>query len=250
MAAASSSAVLALAAELERRDQAIAGELDAVRELEERVGALRARAEDIRGSLARIPLELDDLRRRGREAADDAETAERELERAEARLAGLESGRRSRTEELERARKEAATARDALGDARSRVERVEELATALRADEHALRGEERSLVEAAAALAGDLRQVSRIAEDARREPGATLADLDDWGGQARSALFVARGTLEAERERVVVEANVLGSSVLGEPLGASGVALVRRRLEVHLGGQDVDISTNDPGSPI
>jgi hypothetical protein len=37
--------------------------------------------------------------------------------------------------------------------------------------------------------------------------------------------------LEAERERVVVEANVLGTSVLGEELGAASVALVRRRLE-------------------
>jgi hypothetical protein len=58
-----------------------------------------------------------------------------------------------------------------------------------------------------------------------------LAELEDWGGQVRSALFVARGTLEAERERVVVEANVLGASVLGEQLGASSVALVRRRIE-------------------
>jgi hypothetical protein len=41
--------------------------------------------------------------------------------------------------------------------------------------------------------------------------------------------------LETERERVVVEANVLGASVLGEQLGASSVALVRRRLESAAG---------------
>ena len=70
----------------------------------------------------------------------------------------------------------------------------------------------------------------------RLEPSRTVLacridELDDWGGQVRSALFVVRGTLEAERERVVVEANVLGTSVLGEELGATSVAIVRRRLE-------------------
>jgi hypothetical protein len=47
-------------------------------------------------------------------------------------------------------------------------------------------------------------------------------------------LFVVRGTLETERERVVVEANALGSAVLGEALGASSVATVRRRVEQAL----------------
>ncbi len=51
----------------------------------------------------------------------------------------------------------------------------------------------------------------------------------------RSALLVARGSLEAERERIVVEANALGAAVLGESLGARSVALVRRRLETELG---------------
>ncbi len=150
-------------------------------------------------------------------------------------LATLESSRRRGVEELERARKESATAQEALDDARSRSARVEELATALRADEQALRDEAEELAEAATALAADVRRIGRIAEVAHRDPGRTLAELDDWGGQVRSALFVARGTLEAERERVVVEANVLGSSVLGEQLGASGVGLVRRRLEAHFG---------------
>jgi hypothetical protein len=44
-------------------------------------------------------------------------------------------------------------------------------------------------------------------------------------------VLVARGTLEAQRELIVVEANALAAGALGEPLGASSVALVRRRLE-------------------
>jgi hypothetical protein len=44
-------------------------------------------------------------------------------------------------------------------------------------------------------------------------------------------VLVARGTLEAERERIVVEANALAAGALGEPLSGANVALVRRRLE-------------------
>ena len=62
-----------------------------------------------------------------------------------------------------------------------------------------------------------------------------MEELEEWGARVRSALFVARGTLETERERVVTEANALGTAVLGESLGASSVAVVRRRLEERLG---------------
>jgi hypothetical protein len=48
-------------------------------------------------------------------------------------------------------------------------------------------------------------------------------------------VLVARGTLESERERIVAEANALGSAALGEQLSATSVALVRLRLE-HLTG--------------
>jgi hypothetical protein len=44
-------------------------------------------------------------------------------------------------------------------------------------------------------------------------------------------LLVSRGTLEAERERVVVEANELAALVLGDSSAGSSVTLVRRRLE-------------------
>lgn len=237
MASGPTDPLLAHAAELERHDEAIAEELATMRALEERTGAVRARAAEVSAALERLPLERAELAERRREADADTAAARAELDRAEARVEALESGRRRRVEELERARKESATAREALADAIARRERADRLEDALRADEPALLAEAVELARSAGEIAGDVRSAGRIAEAAGRDPGETLAGLDDWGGQVRSALLVARGTLEAERERIVVEANVLGASVLGEELGASSVALVRRRLEEHLGAR-------------
>ena len=112
----------------------------------------------------------------------------------------------------------------------------------LTASNEELRTEERALREAAEALpreadrvADDIRGVARVTESARADPGSSMEELEEWGARVRSALFVARGTLETERERVVAEANALGTAVLGESLGASSVAVVRRRLEERLG---------------
>ena len=222
---------LAHAAELERRDTEIANELAVVRDLEERVGAIRGRAGIVGEALERVPLEREDLARR-RVEADEAVTAARvDVERTQSRVASLESGRRRRDDELDRARKEAATSRDTLADALAVRGRIDERASALVEDERALVAEGEALAKAAELVAEGVRNVGRVTESAGRAPGTSLAELDDWGSRVRSALFVVRGTLEAERERVVVEANVLGTSVLGEELGATSVAIVRRRLE-------------------
>ena len=222
---------LAHAAELERRDTEIANELAVVRDLEERVAAIRGRAGIVGEALERVPLEREDLARR-RVEADEAVTAARvDVERTESRVASLESGRRRRDDELDRARKEAATSRDTLADALAVRGRIDERASGLVEDERALVAEGEALAKAAELVAEGVRNVGRVTESAGRAPGTSLAELDDWGSRVRSALFVVRGTLEAERERVVVEANVLGTSVLGEELGATSVAIVRRRLE-------------------
>jgi chromosome segregation ATPase len=235
MAAETAGALRAHAAELERRDEAIAEQLDVVRHLERRAGAVRARAGEVREALERLPAELDDLETLRREAEAGAAAARAELERAAARLDALASSRRRRDGELERARKEAATAREAVDDELGRLGRLDGVETSLHDERRRLAAEEGELVRAAEQVAADLRRVRRVPEAAGQAPGSTLAELDDWGGRVRSALFVVRGTLETERERVVVEANVLGASVLGEELGASSVALVRRRLEERLG---------------
>ena len=233
--ASDAAALLAHAAELERRDEVVARELETARELEERAAAVRGRAAEVREQLERLPAELEELARRRAGARVDEAEAAAGLTRAEERLAELERGRRKRVDEVERARSEAATARLALADARTHVARLQAQDEQLRADERGLVGESESLVRSAAVVAADIRRFERVTESAHRGPGDTLGELEDWGGHVRSALFVARGTLEAERERIVVEANALGTSVLGETLGASSVALVRRRLQERLG---------------
>ena len=222
---------LAHAAELERRDTEIADELAIVRDLEERVGAIRGQAGIVGEALDRVPLEREDLARRRAEAGGAVTAARADVERTGSRVASLQSGRRRRDDELDRARKEDATARDALADALAMRARIDERESALAEEERALLAEGEALAEAAELVAEAVRDVGRVTESAGRAPGTSLAELDDWGSRVRSALFVARSTLETERERVVVEANVLGTSVLGEELGATSVALVRRRLE-------------------
>jgi chromosome segregation ATPase len=232
---ATDAALLAHAAELERRDDAVARELDTARRLEERAAAVRARAGEVRAALERIPAEFEELARRLADARVDEAAATAALARGEERLAELETARRKRVDEIERARSEVATARDVLADARANVARIASQDGQLRADERALAGESDSLLRSAGEVAADIGRFERVTESAHRRPGDTLSELEDWGGHVRSALFVARGTLEAERERIVVEANALGSAVLGETLGASSVALVRRRLQERLG---------------
>jgi chromosome segregation ATPase len=223
------------AAELERRDQAVAHELEALTDVAERAGALRARAAEARSALERLPQELEDLARRTDAARADAEAAQEQLRLAEQRLEALEHARRRKREELDRAEREAATARELLADAQADVERLQANADELRSSERRLHDEGAELARAAAGIAGELARTPRVAGAAGLEPGDTLPELEEWGLLVRSAVLVARGTLESERERIVAEANALGSAALGEQLSATSVALVRRRLE-HLTG--------------
>ena len=195
---------------------------------------MRAGAADVRLSLARLPAELERLVEWRADAELSLDGARAELARAEARLVELETARLRRGDELERALSEAATARDARSDAHAQLERLAAKEAQLQAEQASLGSRREQLGEEATAVAADLRAVDRLAEAARRDPGPELEDLEEWGAQARSALFVVRGTLETERERIVTEANALGSAVLGEQLGGSSVAVVRRRVDAAL----------------
>lgn len=226
---------LAHAAELERRDEAVARELQLVAGLARRAAELRSRAAEIRTALERIPDELEELEQRGVAAEDRVAEARRALGAARERVEKLEAARRRRDDEAARARSELETAQEELTDAEHQAERLAGLAAELRGELAALTGGTEATADEAAAVAAEIDRLDRVPDAARREPGRTLAELEEWGGQVRSALFVARGTLETERERIVVEANALGSAVLGEELGASSVAVVRRRIERELG---------------
>lgn len=236
MAADSSHDLIAEVAELERRDVAVARDLEEVSRLEERAGAVRGRAGEVRDALERLPGELDEVAKRRTSAEAGAKARETEVARAEQRVASLESSRRRREDDLERARSEAVTARQSLSDARAELERLAAVEADLRATGASLRDESGRLARDATQVSTELQSVNRIMDAALRAPGSTLDELEDWGGQVRSALFVVRGTLQTERERIVQEANALGSAVLGESLGASSVAVVRRRVEQALRG--------------
>ena len=104
--------------------------------------------------------------------------------------------------------------------------------TDLADEERALRAEADGLAVAAADVAAGVGGRRRgYRSPGARLPRQVLDGLDEWGARVHAALFVVRGTLETERERIVVEAKRSASAVLGEHLGGASVALVRRRLE-------------------
>jgi hypothetical protein len=227
--------LLALAATLEERDEALATDIAVVTRLAERVSALRGRAEEIQARLSSLPGEreaLDDAARQARAAADRARD---ELVEAEKKLAQVVGSRRSDERDVARAQRTAQDAREALADADQRIVRVDARREELRDLERALAAEAEGLAVDARDVAADVEGAPRIPDAAKTAPGGSLAELDDWGGRARAALFVARGTLEGERERVVVEANALAASVVGEEVAGTSVALARRRIEDALG---------------
>ena len=223
------------AASLAERDEATARELAVVRRLAEQAGEHRERAAATRSELERVPREREALARRRGETEAAATAARSHLNAAEKRVAELEQSRRRREDELARARSERDTARAEVTDVERQLERLGGLEAELVSHEESLRAEAPSIQGSARAVAAEIGRLPRVADSAREEPGTSLEDVEEWGAQVRSALFVAQGTLETERERIVVEANALGSAVLGESLGASSVAVVRRRLEEHLG---------------
>ena len=232
---AASSEQLAHAAELERRDAVVGRELETILDIARRAGTIRGRASEISEALSGIPSSLAEIEVRRREIEADAGRARSELAAAEALVAALETARRQKPDQLDRARSQSSTAREQLADAEAQLGRLAATEQELHEQRESLRKEADALPRAAAAVAAEIRSLARVTETAGAEPGVTLDDIEEWGARVRSALFVARGTLETERERIVVEANVLGTAVLGENLGGSSVAVIRRRLEESLG---------------
>jgi chromosome segregation ATPase len=223
--------LLSHARELERRDSTIARELEAVATVAQRVSAVLERASEVRTALTALPGELDELTRRLGSAENEADAAKSALAQADDRVTALARSRRGKEDELDRAEREATTARQLLADAESEVVRSREHLEELRASEPRLREDAGTLVREAEGLGNELARLPRISETEILRPGESLEQLEQWGLLARSALLVSRGTLEAERERLVVEANELAALVLGDSSAGSSVTLVRRRLE-------------------
>jgi hypothetical protein len=209
--------------------------IEAATALLARVDAIRARAVHVRDALTEIPSELVAVDETAREAAEHEAAATLELVDAERRLEETGRSRRTGAEAKADAERAVRRARDALSDAAARVERIGQRRRSLLDDEVALRAEADGLAVAARDVAVAIHDVPRVSDSGRAMPGSGLLDeIEQWGARAHAALFVVRGGLEAERERIVTEASLLGSAVLGEQLAGSSVALVRKRLEAFL----------------
>lgn len=227
--------LLTIAAELDARDEALAAQIAVVASLAERAGAVRSRAAEIATQLKAIPVEQEATAAAEVHAHDAEREAQSELAIAEGRLEALERARRRDEAAIATARRSLRDAQEAVTDASHRRERLEARRVELHDQESALQKESEGLAVSASDVAAALRDAPRIADAGKGDPGTTLAQIEEWGGRARAALFVARGTLDNERERVVAEANALAEAVLGEQPSGTSVALVRRRLERALG---------------
>jgi hypothetical protein len=222
---------LARVTALEGHDEGLASEV-------ERVSSLLRRAAEIRGGAARVRERLDAIP--GELAASERSEADARGREAEARAE--HAGAERRADELARARRPGSEARaqaerdvvrtlDGVHDAVGRVARVIVRRAEVADEQRGLRLEADELVRAARSVAADIGTLPRVSASGRDEPGGGLPELEEWGARAHAALFIARSTLEAERERVVDEARATGAALLGEPLAGTSVKLVRRRLQ-------------------
>ncbi len=235
MATERSADLLAYARDLEERDADVASQIDRTAELLRRVDDVRARAGHARQALAALPDEL----RRGEQAIATAREREgearREATEAERRLEDVSHAKRASAETKAEAERALRRAEVAAADAIAAVARQEERLAALASDQIALQAEAEGLAVEAQAVARDVVELPRLSASGRTPPGSSLAEIEEWGARAHSAIFVVRGGLETERERLVHEANVLAAASLGEQGGAASVSLVRQRLERELG---------------
>ncbi len=208
----------------------LARDLDGVVALMSDLAALRASTAETVASIEALPGQRDRIAHAVGEARQALEVAEAEAASAAARLERLERERRPRQEELALARSEAHTAGQAVSDARTRLERLDSERSSLERQAGELIAARTALEERAQAFAGVLLTAVRIPAAGTPPPPADATEIDAWGSHARAVLFVARGTLQTERERIVAEADALAVAVLGENPPGLNVELVRRRL--------------------
>ena len=221
---------MTFARELERDDERLARAIADVGTLAGDVEEVREDAARLRSFFDGLPLEREAAAATLAAAHEELEHRRTELERAEAELARV--AERSRDEEaVAAARRAAARARDAVGMAERKVERSVDVADALERDATSARRETPEVERRARELGERLARVPRLSREAAAPPPEGLDAVAGWAARARAGLFVVRGGLESERERVVRQANELYASAVGEPSYAASVALVRKRLE-------------------
>ena len=226
--------LLALVRELERQDLDAAARIDTVSGLLGRVDSVRASGRRVEGALEALPEAVDVAEQSLLDALAREEVAREQREAAERRLEEISGGRRASDEAKAEAARAFRRTTVAASDAVDTVVRMRERIEALAREEAALNAEAENLAFEAQLVAREVRQVPRLSDSGRSAPGTSLAEIDEWAARAHAALFVVRGGLESEREKVVLEAHALAAAALGEQSAGASVALVRRRLEESL----------------
>jgi chromosome segregation ATPase len=225
--------LLELAAQLEEGDSKLVAEIDVVAGLAGQAEEIGTRAGATGARLTEIPGELVAAERYEADSKAALAGARDEEEAARAAVAKLQ-GKRRKQDELEQAVREQERAGERVQEALARLGRAGESIALLQAEQRRLRVEAEELVASAPEVAGAIGRLSRVSESGKSQPGSSLEALVEWAARARAALFVVRGTLVGERERIAIEANAIGGAALGEQVAGAGVAQVRRRLEQEL----------------
>lgn len=227
--------LVAYVRELESRDLDLAARIDDVVGLSRRVDDVGGRARRVRGALEAIPGEIEQAERAERDARAREAEARQDLVGAEQRLEEARRSRRAGDDVRAAAERAARRAAVAAEDAAATVAAMRKRLEALVRDEAALQAEAEGLDVEALHVAAEVAATPRVSDSGRSVPGVSLAEIEEWGARAHAALFVVRGGLENERERIVLEANTLAATALGDHVGGTSIALVRKRLEASLG---------------
>ena len=203
--------------ELAARDSELRSAAETLRRLDAQVSALRTRAETIDAFFTTYPDE--ETRRRETGSAAEAELARRRtgVTEAERELAAARDA-----ETRERAQNAVARARDHFHVAEATLARARAAAAELEREAANLTAEVPQLEARARAIAAQVDGVP---------PAPTgVRGLVEWASHAHAELFVATGQLDAERDRVIREANELATMLLGEPTYGSTVAPLAERV--------------------
>lgn len=216
--------------DLEARELSLRAEADAVDALIARTAAVRQEASETMAALAGIPSARDALAEAERLAAERVAAAVRAREEARAVLAEAERARRDRDAKVADAQSDLRVAEEGVADAERHVAQLAVSVADLAEREQLLLRRRAALEVSVPELVAEVAATHRVSSPGVHRAPAELTELDTWGVEARAALLVARGSIAGDRERIVAEANAIGSAALGEDVGALGVSQVLGRL--------------------
>jgi chromosome segregation protein len=207
--------------QLDARDSELAAESERVRGLDGEVADVRGRAEEIEAFFLGYPVAEERARAAASAAAAELESRRAELADAERQLAAAGDD-----EVRVVAQRVLARASDHVTDAEARLERVAEEHAALLREIASSTAELPELAARAARISAEV--------DGVEAPGDPPRELVDWASRAHAALFVAAGYVDAQRERVIREANELATMLLGDATYGVTAAQALARVEATL----------------